>query len=35
MYESGELASTLGMENAEPAAPVIQDSAPMTIENRL
>jgi monothiol glutaredoxin len=35
MYESGELASTLGMEDAEPAAPVVQDSAPMTIENRL
>jgi monothiol glutaredoxin len=35
MYESGELASTLGMEATEPAAPVIQDSAPMTIENRL
>ena len=35
MYESGELAQTLGMEDAEPAAPVAQDSAPMTIENRL
>jgi monothiol glutaredoxin len=35
MYESGELAQTLGMEDAEPPAPVIQDSAPMTIENRL
>jgi monothiol glutaredoxin len=35
MYESGELAQTLGMEDAEPAAPVVQDSAPMTIENRL
>jgi monothiol glutaredoxin len=35
MYQSGELASTLGMEDAEPPAPVVQDSAPMTIENRL
>ena len=35
MYESGELAQTLGMEDAEPGAPVVQDSAPMTIENRL
>jgi monothiol glutaredoxin len=33
--ESGELAETLGIQDAEPAAPVIQDSAPMTIENRL
>ncbi len=35
MYESGELASTLGIEATEPAAPVVSDSAPMTIENRL
>ncbi len=39
MYESGELAQTLGMEAAEPAAPVesvpAHPSAPMTIENRL
>jgi monothiol glutaredoxin len=35
MYESGELAETLGIQDAEPAAPVVQDSAPMTIENRL
>ncbi len=35
MYESGELASTLGIEATEPAVPVVGDSAPMTIENRL
>jgi len=35
MYESGELSQTLGMELTEPAAPVVRDSAPMSIENRL
>ena len=39
MYESGELAETLGMESAEPAQEpppsAVQGSAPMSIENRL
>jgi monothiol glutaredoxin len=38
MYESGELASTLGAEATEATQappPVVQGSAPMSIENRL
>ena len=39
MYQSGELAETLGMEPAEPAQEpqpsAVQGSAPMSIENRL
>ena len=38
MYESGELAQTLGIEAAEPAAApqgATPESAPLTIENRL
>jgi hypothetical protein len=39
MYQSGELAETLGMEPGEHADPrepsAVQDSAPMSIENRL
>ncbi|MGI8715434.1 MAG: Grx4 family monothiol glutaredoxin [Solirubrobacteraceae bacterium] len=37
MYESGELAETLGAESVAPAQPepAVQSSAPMSIENRL
>src|SRR5579875_2522001 len=37
MYQSGELAETLGLENPEAAAPAPAgaDQAPLTIENRL
>jgi len=35
MYETGELAELLGVEDAAPEATAIGDSAPLQIENRL
>jgi monothiol glutaredoxin len=35
MYESGELAQTLGLENPEGEPEVARTDAPLTIENRL